>query len=668
MAARVVTTLPYDPALVFGVLSDSNRWDRLLGVPPTRYTVEALDPARPASRTRVGRVGRPDRAVAFTEEGEYWAPSRLFGERVFLGAFARWMPSAFLEVEVVPEGAGARVIIQGGAQVRTLFGWALGVMMWLRVWVALRRYLRGVTRLLARAPAGPVADVPPAARARRALWLGGDGGEHVSGRHAAATGELAVRAQRFERAPVEPAIRARIVALLTEQPDEALLQIRPFEAAAAWQADRREVLRGFLHAAHAGLFELEWQIDCPTCRVGAGSTPRLDALGPRVHCDECDISFDVDFADNVEVTFTASPAVRKVARVVWCASSPYWRPHVHGFLTVPPRQRRTVEPLPAGALLLRARGSARQLRHDGPARPLAVRITDDAILRVAHSGGGGADELRIDNATDAPVRFLVERAGWSAERALGRLLISLPDFVELFGTEAPATGVQLSVGTMAVLFTDVVGSTELYEQLGDARAFALIQRHWRACEAAASRHHGTVLKTLGDGLFCCFTSLADAAAAAAEMMAAATTIAAAADERRFAIRAAVHEGPCYLVRGAAQLDLFGSTVNLASRLLSVASGSQLAMLAASAEHPGVLAVLDEVEARVETIDARLRGLRGSHTMVIATLPDAAVFVTGEHAALTTTGEHAPAIPAGVAPAVARRARAAGDDTLGRAIS
>jgi len=642
-ATTVVKTLPFRAPLVFGVLSDTNRWDRLMGIPPTRYHYEALDPDDPATRTRVGTVGRPTREVTFLEEGECWVPRRLHGERVFLGKFARRMPRAFLEVEAVADGESTRITMRAGAEVRTLRGWLLGVLVLWRCWFALRRYVRAVEQVLARAPDAPT-ETPPATQAKRALLATGDGGREVSGDHSRMGAEHATRAARFADAPVDGKLRDRLLAFLTEQPDEALVQIRPFEVAAAWGADRREVLRTFLHAARVGLLELEWQIDCPTCRVGADWAPHLDRLGQRVHCEECDISFDVDFADNVEATFTVSPAVREVPRVVWCASSPFWRPHVHGFLTVPPRTSRVIGPLPACAVLLRARGSARQLRCDDPRRPLAVRVTDEAIVRTEAGEAAAADALVIENATDRPVRFLVERADWTADRVLGRLLLGLPDFVTLFGTEAPATGLQLSVGSMAVLFTDVVGSTELYETLGDARAFALVQRHWRSCEAAAARHHGTVLKTLGDGLFCCFGGLGDAAAAAIEMMAAAEQLAT--PGVRFAIRAAIHEGPTYLVRASERLDLFGSTVNLASRLMTVTAGSQLAMLASSAAHPGVAAALEETGALLQTSETRLRGLRGTYPVAIATRADAAVFTTGEHAPVVARAPKAQS-PAGV---------------------
>ena len=632
MATRASARVPAAPAVTFGVLSDSNRWDRLLGMPPTRYTYRRLVEGDPASRVRVGAYRRLGVPIRFVELGEYWAPARFRGERRYLPAYALFVRRAFVEVEVVPDDGGSRVDVRVGAEVRWL-GWLVAAVVLLRARLAARRYLREVARVLAR---DAVVDraAPAAAQARLALLAAGDPGRALGGPRARAR-DLDARAARLDAAPVDGAARDRLLAFVREAPDDDLVQVRPFEVATAWGLDRREVVRAFLHATRAGLFDLEWQIDCPTCRVGASWAPTLDALGRRVHCDECDVAFDVDFADNVEATFTVNPAVRPVARHVWCAGSPAWRPHVHAHVVVKAGETRAFASLPPGPLLLRVRGAGRQLRVDERRGALAVRVTADAVVEVAPPAGAAPDALIVENASAATVGVQVERAGWSADRLRGRLLVALPDYLALFGTEAPAAGLQLSVGTVAVLFTDLVGSTELYEQLGDARAFALVQRHWRACETIAARHGGSVLKTLGDGLMCCFTDVAGATAAALAMMEAADAIAhAEPDAARFAIRAAVHEGPCYLVRANERLDLFGATVNLASRLLGHASASQLAMLTEALDRPSVAERLADA-ASVATVETPLRGLRGVHAIAVATRRAADVFETGRHPPLAS---------------------------------
>jgi len=68
--------------------------------------------------------------------------------------------------------------------------------------------------------------------------------------------------------------------------------------------------------------------------------------------------------------------------------------------------------------------------------------------------------------------------------------------------------------TVTVLFTDLVGSTELASRLGHDDYEALRREQFAAWRAAVAKHNGTEVKTTGDGLMLCFTSAADAVACA----------------------------------------------------------------------------------------------------------------------------------------------------------
>lgn len=629
-ASRVIAA---PPDVVFGVVSDTNRWNRLTGVSPTSYTYELLDADDPTSRTRIGHARAFGVPVHFAEEGEYWSGVMLRGERRFLGdGLGRAFSLGALDVQVAPEGDGARVRLRCAVVPRGVLGYLVVPLVLLQTWLVVRGYLRWLDRTLARVEPG-AADEPATAAARRALIAAPDPAR-AAARKADAVAREAFRARSaaLATAPVDRDVVHQVLELLMQQPEEGLLQIRPFEVARAWGADRREVLRAFLYATRAGLFDLEWQVNCPTCRVGTEVAPALDALGQRVHCADCDISFDVDFADNVEATFTANEAIRRVPRVVFCASSPYFRPHVHGYVTLAAGAARALAPLPAGALLVRARGTARQLAiaaEQRGERGVAVRVTDTGIERVADHGGA-PDELRVTNASARPVRLLVERAGWSADIARGSLMFELPELIELFGSDAPAAGMRLAVGAKAVAFTDVVASTELYQRLGDARAFALIQEHWRDARAVVESHAGAIVKTMGDGMMCVFPSLADAIVACFELIDSADALAAR-HGVAFSVRAGAHEGPCFAARANDRLDLFGTTVNLAARLVGVADGRQLALLSDAIAGPALQSRLNAEGALQELVHVRLRGVPGVHAVSLASRAGVVAFATGEHA-------------------------------------
>lgn len=122
----------------------------------------------------------------------------------------------------------------------------------------------------------------------------------------------------------------------------------------------------------------------------------------------------------------------------------------------------------------------------------------------------------------------------------------------------------------AVLFADVAGSTALYEVLGDERAFALVENCLSTMSACTTEVHGRVVKTIGDAVMSVFNSADDAAVAAAEMQVRVGKLGPAAGVR-LGVRIGFHFGPVV----ERDDDLFGDTVNLASRLCDLASKGQI---------------------------------------------------------------------------------------------
>ena len=70
---------------------------------------------------------------------------------------------------------------------------------------------------------------------------------------------------------------------------------------------------------------------------------------------------------------------------------------------------------------------------------------------------------------------------------------------------------------LAIVFADVVGSTRLYEELGDQRAREVVATCIDIMRQATEEHHGTVIKTMGDEVMSTFAVANDALNAAAKM-------------------------------------------------------------------------------------------------------------------------------------------------------
>jgi adenylate cyclase len=125
---------------------------------------------------------------------------------------------------------------------------------------------------------------------------------------------------------------------------------------------------------------------------------------------------------------------------------------------------------------------------------------------------------------------------------------------------------------VAVLFADVVGSTRLYEVLGDLKARDMVVSCVDLMRAATDRNRGTVIKTIGDEILAIFPTANDAVNGAAEMQ---QDIGAhpelAVQGQHVAIRIGCHFGPVVLENK----DIFGATVHTANRMTSQAKAGQV---------------------------------------------------------------------------------------------
>ena len=232
------------------------------------------------------------------------------------------------------------------------------------------------------------------------------------------------------------------------------------------------------------------------------------------------------------------------------------------------------------------------------------------VARAEGRADGRPTVVSLRSSLDEPAYLLIERGAWSSDAVLGSVVASLPDFVELFATEAPAAGLELSIGRMTLLFSDLTGSTALYERVGDARAYAVVQEHFRVMEQAIADHEGAVIKTMGDAVMASFSSLSRAVAAAIQAV---RETEARHGELGIGVKLGVHEGPCLAVRANDRLDFFGTTVNLTARLQGQAKAGELVMMKEMAEIPGVAELLEGAPRRV--VMAKLKGIAEERELV-----------------------------------------------------
>jgi adenylate cyclase len=151
-----------------------------------------------------------------------------------------------------------------------------------------------------------------------------------------------------------------------------------------------------------------------------------------------------------------------------------------------------------------------------------------------------------------------------------------------------------------VLFVDVSGSTRLFDTVGDVEAHRVVELCLASVRACVADYTGRVVKSMGDGLLCIFPDAGSAAGAASEMQSRLDV------QRRVdpgipAIRVGIAYG-AVLEEGG---DVFGDTVNVASRLTTLATAGQVLTHRAAVDAlPAVMRGLCR-----ELYEIELRGIR-----------------------------------------------------------
>src|SRR5215468_5195352 len=107
---------------------------------------------------------------------------------------------------------------------------------------------------------------------------------------------------------------AAVEELVHDAPDRALSRINVLEFAATAGLDEERAIAAFLHAARLGIFELSWNVVCPSCAGVLDTSATLKNVNrEEYHCAWCAAGYEPVLDEIVEVTFTVNRRVRRIA-------------------------------------------------------------------------------------------------------------------------------------------------------------------------------------------------------------------------------------------------------------------------------------------------------------------------------------------------------------------
>jgi class 3 adenylate cyclase len=188
-------------------------------------------------------------------------------------------------------------------------------------------------------------------------------------------------------------------------------------------------------------------------------------------------------------------------------------------------------------------------------------------------------------------------------------LLTIQSFGDWARDQPLPEGEHLEVSRMVVWFSDLAGSTALYEKTGDPRGYHLVRDHFEIIFDSVHRCEGAVVKTTGDGVMAVFLSslrALEAALAAHEALEGLNRDQELTENEQMSLKVGIHAGPAIAVTLNDRLDYFGTSVNLASRLDGLANGGEIVLTEEVFNESGIRDLATAYT--VEPVHASVRGL------------------------------------------------------------
>ncbi len=428
--------------------------------------------------------------------------------------------------------------------------------------------------------------------------------------------------------------------------DHELNRINVLDFAARTGLDEERVISGFLHASRLGLFDLTWNVLCPGCGGVLDAHATLKSLRhDNYNCGLCACGYEASVDEQVEVAFTVSPRVRRIAahdpntlpiweyfkQIFWSSGVDLNRESFASLtdevtldalelpagekavlsLQLPPEFVIVFEPVTHAAQFIDVQGEpTRERQHLSLMYNNVHAPTGTMTLRP------GPLRLSLDNQTNLRVLPSVFIAAEALHHLIGKRkpfltakrMLTNQTFRDVYKADNLNIDQRLKITSLTFLFTDLKGSTALYERVGDLAAFDLVRAHFHALLEIISSEKGAVVKTIGDAVMATFIRPEHALAAGLRMRAAMSALNAERGTEDLIVKIGIHEGPCLAVMLNERQDYFGQTVNIAARVQSLSTSKEIHITGPVIDSPAVATILEKEAIKPIQKRAALRGI------------------------------------------------------------
>src|SRR4030088_2742925 len=444
----------------------------------------------------------------------------------------------------------------------------------------------------------------------------------------------------------DPGVADAIEQLIENGEDHELNRINVLDFSVRTGLDEERVISGFLHASRLGLFDLTWNVLCPGCGGVLDAHSTLKSLRhDDYHCGLCACGYEASVDEQVEVAFTVSPRIRRIAahdpntlplweyfkQIFWSSGVDF---NKESFASLTDEVTLEALELPADEKALLSRQLPGEfiivcepVTHtaqfiDVQGEPTRERQQLSLIYSKTKTPTGtmtlrpGPLRLSLDNQAGVRVLPSVFIAADALHLLIGKRkpfltakrMLTNQTFRDVFKADNLNIHQRLKITSLTFLFTDLKGSTALYERVGDLAAFDLVRAHFHALLEIIPSEKGPVVKTIGDAVMATFIRPEHAIVAGLRMRAAMDVLNAERGRDDLVVKIGIHEGPCLAVMLNERQDYFGQTVNIAARVQGLATSQAIHITGPVIDAPAVAAILDKEAITPIQKQAALRGI------------------------------------------------------------
>ncbi len=449
----------------------------------------------------------------------------------------------------------------------------------------------------------------------------------------------------------EPQAVAAIKQEVETAPDARLSRVNALAFATERKLDEDATIGAFVRAANLGLFDMSWSAMCPGCGGVLETGAALKTLDRSEYfCSLCVIQCEPMLDTHVEVTFTVSPRVRRIAahnpdslslpeysrQIFWSTATDLpdnFEQLLDGItldvmelepgdkasmsLVLPAGNMLVFDPVTHTSIFLNVTGEETHER-----RALSLVFSDEH----AHSGTmelkPGPVRIALDNRSRRRTLPAVWRPDDNFHKIYGRRrpyltatrVFSNQTFREIYRNGTLDTEQRFKITNLTFLFTDLRGSTALYDRVGDLAAYDLVRSHFGALIAAVSAEGGAIVKTIGDAVMATFATPERGLRAAIRMREAMREINQARGSEDLALNIGLHEGPCLAVVLDDRQDYFGQSVNIASRVQGLADPTAILATRSIVDTPEVGRLIETRNLSVASGEKALKGVSEALTV------------------------------------------------------